>query len=63
MGQVTCIMKSEVQANFNLENLKESYYFGDLHVYGRLKYFLKKQTERGWIGFNYFRIGSNDKLS
>lgn len=53
-----------MQAKFNLENFKKSHYLGDLLVDGRiLKFILKTQVVRGWIGFSRLEIGANDVLN
>jgi len=64
VGHLTWIRMSEMQAKFNLENFKKSRYMGDLLVDGRiLKFLLKTQAVRGWIGFRRLEIGANDVLN
>ena len=53
-----------MQAKLNSEYLKKKCYSGDLLVDGRiLKFLLKTQVVRGWIGFSHLEIGANDIMN
>jgi hypothetical protein len=49
---------------FGRRNLKKSDHLEDVGLDGRiiLKYILKKQDERAWTGFTWFRMGRNGVL-
>jgi hypothetical protein len=51
-----------VYTRFLSENIKGRKHMEDLSVDGRIKWILKKQGGRVWIGFIWLRIGKGGKL-